>query len=212
MTSAEVNYAQIEKEMLSIVFAAEKFHQYIYGKGSVTVESDHKPIEAIMQKPLNKAPPRLQRLMLRLQHYNLQVKFVPGKFMYVADTLSRAYLPAVPDIAADNDMGHVVHTLTARMPVTAAKWTELKEATARDAALQKFIRYCRSGWPRTQRNLTAEARPYWNIREDTYEAEGIVFTGDRIVVPASLRQYMLDLIHESHLGMEKCKNRAREIL
>ena len=57
MTSAEKNYAQIEKEMLSIVFAVQKFHQYVYGQESVLVESDHKPIESIMRKPLGKAHP-----------------------------------------------------------------------------------------------------------------------------------------------------------
>ncbi|XP_074649040.1 protein NYNRIN-like [Tubulanus polymorphus] len=42
LTSAERNWAQIEKEMLSIVFALERFDQCTYGR-SVTVENDHKP-------------------------------------------------------------------------------------------------------------------------------------------------------------------------
>jgi len=50
------------------------------------------------------------------------------------------------------------------------------------------------------------------MRDGLYEAEGIAFTDDCIVVPVSLRQYMLDLIHESHLGIEKSKTRARELL
>ena len=67
LSSAEKNYAQIEKELLAIVSASEKFHQYVYGHGSITVESDHKPLEYIWKKPLSKTPPRLQRLMLRLR-------------------------------------------------------------------------------------------------------------------------------------------------
>ena len=62
LTKAEKNYAQIEKECLSIVFACEKFHYYIYGK-SVKVESDHKPLEIISKKPIHTAPKRLQRMM-----------------------------------------------------------------------------------------------------------------------------------------------------
>ena len=46
MTSAEKNYAQIEKEMLAISLATKKFHQYIYGKPSIHVQTDHKPLEA----------------------------------------------------------------------------------------------------------------------------------------------------------------------
>ena len=79
LSPAEKNYAQIEKELLAVVFAAEKFHQYVYGKHSVMVHSDHKPLEYIWKKPLSKTPPRLQRLMLRLQPYDLIIRYVPGK-------------------------------------------------------------------------------------------------------------------------------------
>ena len=50
MNSAENNYAQIEKGLLTIVFACEKFHHYVYGF-PINVQSDHKPLESIMQKP-----------------------------------------------------------------------------------------------------------------------------------------------------------------
>ena len=54
-------YAQIEKKALAIVFGCERFHQYIYGK-NVTIESDHKPLEATFRKPLNDCPAKLQRM------------------------------------------------------------------------------------------------------------------------------------------------------
>ena len=46
MTETETNYAQIEKEMLAIVFAVERFEQYVYGC-PVLVQTDHKPLESI---------------------------------------------------------------------------------------------------------------------------------------------------------------------
>ena len=49
MTDTETRYAQIGKEMLSIIYAATMFHQYIFGK-HVTVLNDHKPLEAIFKK------------------------------------------------------------------------------------------------------------------------------------------------------------------
>ena len=45
LTDTETRYAQIEKEMLAIVFAAEKFDQYTFGH-SVTVQSDKNPWKA----------------------------------------------------------------------------------------------------------------------------------------------------------------------
>lgn len=56
------------------------------------VESDHKPLESIMQKPLAAAPPRLQRRILQLQRYNFSIMHRPGKDIPVADTLSRKSL------------------------------------------------------------------------------------------------------------------------
>jgi len=67
LTPTEVNYAQIEKEMFAILFGCKHFHQYIYGH-NVRVESDHKPLISIMKKPIHAAPPRLQRMILQLQH------------------------------------------------------------------------------------------------------------------------------------------------
>ena len=55
MTPTEQNYAQIEKELLAIVFACEKFDQYIFGRSDVVVQSDHNPLETHPQLP--KAPP-----------------------------------------------------------------------------------------------------------------------------------------------------------
>ena len=52
LTSAETNYAQIEKELLSIVFACEQFGQYVYGIGKVHVQCDHKPLEVIFKRSL----------------------------------------------------------------------------------------------------------------------------------------------------------------
>ena len=84
LNSSERNYAKIEKEMLAIVFGTSKFHQHIYGK-TVMVESDHKPLQS-----LSMTLQRIQRMMLRVQQYDLIVKYRPGDQLHIADTLSRA--------------------------------------------------------------------------------------------------------------------------
>ena len=76
LTPTQANYAQIEKEMLVIVNGCEKFHQYIYGR-PVVVETDHKPLEYILQKSLASTPPRLQLMIMKLQQYDLTVKYKP---------------------------------------------------------------------------------------------------------------------------------------
>ena len=137
MTQAEQNYAQIEKEMSEICFATSKFHQYVYGKSAVSVQTDHKPLESILKKPLCKAPPILQRLMLRLHPYDLDVHYVPGKYKYLADTLSRACIPGEGNAEMEEELSRVVHTLVLNIPVSANKLSEICQATEQDPMLTK---------------------------------------------------------------------------
>ena len=92
LTQTETHYAQIEKELLTIVFGCTRFEAYIYGRRDVRVESDHQPLETIMKKPLYKAPRRLQRMLLQLQKYDVTIQYKKGQLMHLADTLSRAHL------------------------------------------------------------------------------------------------------------------------
>ena len=65
----------------------QEFHQYLYGY-KVTVQSDHKPLDSIMKKPLSVVPLHLQRMLLQLQKYDLHIVHIPGKNIPIADTLS----------------------------------------------------------------------------------------------------------------------------
>ena len=91
LTPTEFHYAQIEKELLSVVFGVKKFSEFLYGRHFV-VETDHKPLESIVRKSLLRSPKGLQRMLLRLHKYDLEVVYKRGVEMYMADMLSRAYL------------------------------------------------------------------------------------------------------------------------
>ena len=69
----------------------QRFNQYLARREKIIVESDHKPLQGIFKKSVLAAPCRLQRMLLRLQRYNLDVQYKPGSQMYLADHLSRAF-------------------------------------------------------------------------------------------------------------------------
>ena len=208
LTEAEHNYSQIEKEMLAICFACQKFHQYIYGK-SIDVHSDHRPLESILKKPIGKASPRLQRMMFQLQRYTLNVRYVPGKLMYVADTLSRAYITGDAGCGAPEDMKVLVHSLVENLPATIDKLEQFGRAFAKDHVMQTLKQSIRHGWPQRKSAASPEIQAYWDISDELHDAESLLLFGERLVVPASLRPDMLQVIHEGHLGRDKCKARAR---
>ena len=70
LTDAETRYANIERELLVIVFACQHFNTYLLGR-SFIAESDHKPLEMIAMKNLANVPPHLQRMLLELQRYQV---------------------------------------------------------------------------------------------------------------------------------------------
>ena len=210
LSQTEQNYAQIEKELYAIVFGCEKFHQYVYGK-CVHIQSDHKPLESIMKKPLMNAPARLQRMMLRLQKYNVVIMYKPGKDIPVADALSRKPLSQRDDNLQEC-IEMQVHTVMKNLPVSDAKLTKIKMATQQDEALCKLGTTITTGWPNTKQMCPIAIQPYWNYRDELSLIEGILFKGDRIIIPASLQGDMLRQIHQGHLGIEKCRLRARQIL
>lgn len=62
LTSTESNYAQIEKELLSVTFSLSKFHNYVHGS-KIIVNDDHLPLVSLMKKPIEKIKNnRLRRL------------------------------------------------------------------------------------------------------------------------------------------------------
>ena len=87
LTDTESHYANIERELLAVVYGCECFHIYLYGQ-SVMVQSNHKPLEAVQLKNLISAPTGLQRMLLRLRPYGITIKYGRGKQVLVADALS----------------------------------------------------------------------------------------------------------------------------
>ena len=152
LTVTERNYAQIE-ELLAIVFAWEKFDQYVYGKEKVHVQSDHKPLEVIFKKPLVTAPKRFQRMLLRLQRYSLDETYTRGSEMYIADTMSRAYVPGEPSIHA---VALAKMDMIEGLSVTPRRLEELRAATASDCALRKLMQVTMKGWPAPRRSCVLE--------------------------------------------------------
>ena len=90
LTDTEEKYHPMELECLAVIFACSKFDQYIYGKADLQIFSDHRPLESIFKKEMEKSPLQLQKMLLSLQRYGFNLEYRPGKEQVVADMLSRA--------------------------------------------------------------------------------------------------------------------------
>ena len=161
LSKTEQRYATIEKECLAIVFSCETFNQYLARREKVSVQTDHKPLESIFKRSLLAAPCRLQRMLLRLQRYNLSVSYKPGCEMLLADHLSRA---AQQEITKPEDSFQVFSVeLENTNPMQALKLSterleHLQRCTGQDAALQTLKTTILSGWPTQKEQVPINIR------------------------------------------------------
>jgi len=212
LTSAEQQYAQIEKELLSVAYASEKFHQYVYGRHYV-IENDHKPLKFILNKPLANAPARIERLMLRLQRYDFSYEWVPGKLLFIADTLSRA--PATlkeEDRELENEIKCHVHLIKATLPFSDDILRKFRRENEEDMEIQHLAEMIKIGWPDEYKDVSDELKQYWNFREELSHEDGLIFKGTKVLIPKAWQSEMIDRVHEGHLGVEKCYDRARSAM
>ena len=86
LPEAQNGYVAIELKSLAVVWATEKFHHFFF---HFILETDQKPLEAILSKSLNQATPRLQRILIRTFPYHFTVCYIPGLTNQLEDCLSR---------------------------------------------------------------------------------------------------------------------------
>lgn len=139
------------------MFTCNRFVAYIFGCDVVTVETDHKPLENIALKPLDAVPKRLQRMPMKTQKYNLRIHYRKGKEMFLADTLSRAYLPGI------------------LLPVSKTRWQQIKHASTDDPVLQQLRYTIQNGWPDSQKETPECLNPYCDSRYEL-TVQGISFS------------------------------------
>jgi hypothetical protein len=210
LTDTQRRYAQIEKELLAVQFGMTHFHHYVYGN-QVTVETDHKPLVGLVDKPIGLCFPRIQRMRLQLQVYSYQLFYRPGKELVLADTLSRA--PDTQEYATDQSQinEEYVHAMLSYVIPEETVKEKFAKATQSDPTLQLVVGLVENGWPHHKRDCPVPAKPFWSERASLSTAGGLLLRGHQIVVPVSLQSDMLKQIHDGHFGESKCLERAKSV-
>ena len=189
--------------MLAVTYGLEKFHHYTFGR-QVFVVTDHKPLVAISNKSLSKAPKRLQTLLLRAQKYTFDLSWSPVTEIPVADALSRApvHKPCEEEL---------IHCVTEN-GLRDERMQQIRDATATYQSLTILGAIILKGWPNHKDGIPMEALPYFNYRDELTIQDGIIYRGERIVVPKALRQDMKNRVHAGHLCITSCLRRARDLI
>ena len=91
-----------------------------------------------------------------------------------------------------------------QMPASDSRLQEIRSKSSEDETLIELTKIISR-----KEDCSESIKPYWDIRADLITVDGLVLRGAHIVIPKSMRKYILERIHEGHLGIVKCKRRAR---
>ena len=158
LSKSERNYAQIEKEALSIVFGIKKFHQYLYGR-KFTLVTDHKPLLSLLGPQSGfptLATARMQRWALLLSGYQYDIQYRSTTKHANADCLSR--LPvAIEATQPETDEVKLINKLQIEsLPLSV---DQIRKPTRADPILSRVLEFTMSGWP--EQPTTEEMKPYF---------------------------------------------------
>ena len=205
LSPAELNYAQLDKEGLAIIFGVKRFHQYLLGR-KFTIYSDHKPLEHLFSRsrpipPLASA--RIQRWALALGTYDYNISYKPGKDQTNADLLSRLPLPEAPrEVPVPADTILLMDYLQAS-PTTAS---QIKTWTDRDPVLSKLRKMLLQGWQSTNDQAL---KPFQSLKNELSVQDDCILCGSRVLIPPQGRQKVIDELHSGHPGISRMKSLAR---
>ena len=207
LTEVQRGYMAIEIESLAVAWAVEKFHHFLYGSHFI-LEMDQKPLEAILSRSLNQATLQLQCILITTLPYNFTVRYIPGPKNLLADCLSR--LGNQKDTIKLPKLH--VYQISHQLPARSDSLQEILQATQMNDELALLKHTIMTGWPNNIKEIPQVLHPYWTFCKELTTEDGLILKGTQIVIPNKKCEAILKQIHNSHLGLTKCKLCAKQVV
>ncbi|UYV66907.1 hypothetical protein LAZ67_4003288, partial [Cordylochernes scorpioides] len=202
LNDTEKKYSQIEKEGLSIFFTLNRLKQFLYGRKFI-INTDHKPLLAIFGDK-NNLPAlvanRLHRWSLSISNFNFEIEYTKGTEIPLADFLSRFPNPEKGE--KEEEMGEILLIENSILDYVLVSYKTQEDPTLRK--LYKLVKY-----DKYDIESEVDIKPYNRIKNEITIVRNCLFFGNRMIIPDSLREYVLKIIHENHIGVNKMKTLAR---
>ena len=128
--------------------------------------------------------------------------------MYLADTLSRAYLPEVHSCSFWSELAEIDHTLT--LAITEDRLHQIKRVSSDDPVMHALRGTILHGCPESKSDVPESVHSYFDFRDELTVQDQLVFKGPQLVIPAAIRKEMVALAHATDIGIEGCIRQARE--
>ncbi|XP_019561388.3 uncharacterized protein K02A2.6-like [Aedes albopictus] len=83
------------------------------------------------------------------------------------------------------------------------------EETVKDPVLLQVLKYLEDGWPKNEQR--SEMKPFFSKRYELNLEQGCILWGSRVVIPTNMRQKVLQMLHDQHVGIVRCKMLGRSV-
>ena len=153
--------------------------------------------------------PSTARLLLKIIDKDIKFYYQNGLIMHTSDALSRlsdhnTKRGNTEEIQGLNIQIYEVSPVQSNLTIT-----QIQAETANDPIMQQLIKYISEGWPARQQNVIQQLQSYHTFKEEMSVIDGLIFKGERIVIPNALQAKALQAIHRSHTGIQKTLDRSK---
>ena len=129
---------------------------------------------------LDRAPKRLQGMLLTSLAYDIEVQYVRGSKKHLADMMSRSYLPKdCQDTYSEFEVVNAVQCI----PMGQEKLENFRLETEKDDTLQVLKTTILKDRPEDKSKVLPRATPYYSVSDKLSSYDGLVFRGERLVAP-----------------------------
>ena len=211
-TPAQSRYAPIEGEALALLQALGSCRMFVMGCPDLLVAVDHQPLTRIFNnRDLNEiSNPRLLKMKEKTLLYRFRIMSIPGIKNEGANAMSRLPLDTSNNAEFDDTdiEPAVISSIQLNASSTMSTHTISTEAI-KDPTYQELLNLIENGFPDQKYQLPEYLREYWNIRNELYTCQGLIYSEGRILIPLSLRRQMLDELHVGHHGANSMRANAQ---
>ena len=98
----------------------------------------------------------------------------------------------------DDELASLVSSYLNTLAIT---WDRIKVATASDTNMVQLTSIIELGFPEFRHELPPAFREYHQFRDHLYTVDGVILYKSRTVIPPSLHQHVLTVLHSAHQGV-----------
>ena len=116
-------------------------------------------------------------------------------------------MPSDADTHFNQDTEMFVTTVTSCLPAPEKRLIEITQKQEEDEVCKQLKQYYQTGWP-NKHQVPETLKPYYSVSSELTMQHSILMRNNRIMIPSSLRENMLDRLHAGHQGITKCCRRT----